>query len=152
MEEQLENLKSPHINVSQHQQAFRVTLLNTRKSAYAGILFLILPLLFLSGVIFKHYLQIDLGILTSVYVWIGEVDRKFGDNSVLNWIIRLLLLFGPVIAVGINLLSITHVRYEKATQEVVLSFKLKWLNIGIILISGLFFSIFFLYLVAENSG
>ncbi len=151
-EEIMENMEQPTIDVSTHQQEFRLTLLNTKKSAILGIVLLILPLLFLSGVILKHYLQIDFGILTSVYEWIGEIDHKYGNNSILNWTIRILLLFGPFVAIGINLISILHMHYEKATKEIVISLKLNWLNWTIITVCSTIFVIFFLYFVIENSG
>ena len=152
IEEIMRNIERPIIDVSTHQQEFRLTLLNTKKSAVLGIALLILPLLFLSGVILKHYLQIDFGILTSVYEWIGDMDHKYGNNSILNWIIRILLIFGPLVAIGINLISILHMRYEKATKEIVISLKLKWLNWTIITVCSTIFVIFFIYLVIENNG
>lgn len=152
IEEFMENIEQPAVDVSGHQREFRLTLFNTKKSAILGIALLILPLLFLSGVIFKHYLQIDLGILTSVYEWIGDIDRKYGDSSILNWIIRILLLFGPLIAIGINLISILHIRYEKTQKEIVMSLKIKWLNWIIITVCLTIFIIFFLYLILENTG
>ena len=150
-EKLLEDLQQPVVDVSTHQQEFRLTLLNTKKSAVFGVALLILPLLFLSGVILKHYLQIDFGIFTSVYVWIGQADQKFGDKSVINWIIRGLLLFGPLVAIGINLLSVIHIRYEKAQKEILMSIKLKWLNWLIIIFCSLIFFTFFLYLIIENA-
>ena len=152
IEELMENLEQPTVDVSSHQQEFRLTLFNTKKSAVLGIVLLILPLLFLSGVIFKHYLQIDLGLFTSVYEWIGDLDHKYGGGSVLNWIIRILLLLGPLVAIGINLLSILHIRYEKSKKEIVMSLKVKWLNWAIIGVCSTIFIIFFLYLVIENAG
>jgi len=146
----MENLEPPTIDVSQHQREFRMTLLNTKKSAIAGVILLILPFLFLSGVMLKHYLNIDLWLFTSVYQWIGDLDRQYGDNSIINWIIRILLLFGPLAAVVVNLLSVTHIRYEKLSKEIVMSFRLKWLNWLIVGICSLIFLIFFFYLILEN--
>ncbi len=150
-EELMENLQQPVVDVSAHRREFRLTLLNTKRSAVFGIALLILPLLFLSGVVLKHYLHIDFGIFTSVYVWIGQADKKFGDKSVINWIVRGLLLFGPLVAIGINLLSIIHIRYERAQKEILMSIKLKWLNWLIIIFCSLIFFIFFMYLIVENA-
>ncbi len=144
------NLTHSAIDVDQHRREFKLTLLNTRKSAILGALLLILPLLFLSGVILKHYLLIDFGILTSVYEWIGDLDQKYGDSLPLNWLIRILLLFGPLIAIGINFLSILHIRYEKVNREIVMSIKLKWLNWSIIIFCSIIFLVFFSYLILEN--
>ena len=150
IEEIMKNLSLPVIDVNQHQKEFRLTLLNTKKSAFLWVLLLILPFLFLSGVILKHYLKIDFGFLTSVYDWIGLIDHKYGDSSILNWIIRILLLFGPLVAVGVNLLSILHVRYEKKSREIFISVKVKWLNWLIISICAIIFLVFFSYLIFEN--
>ncbi|MEQ9287479.1 MAG: hypothetical protein RIG77_11250 [Cyclobacteriaceae bacterium] len=146
-----EKLKQPNIAVTAHQRQFRLVLLNTKKSAISGAVLLILPLLFLSGVVLKHYLQIDFGMFTSVYEWIGNLDQKYGDKSLLNWIIRILLIFGPLAAIGVNLLAIMHVRFEKDSNELILSFKLKWLNWLIITTCTMVFGIFFLYLITENA-
>lgn len=147
----MENLEQPIVDVSKHQREFRLTLLNTKKSAITGVVLLILPILFLSGVVLKHYLQIDFGFLTSVYEWIGMLDQKYGDSSFLNWTIRILLTIGPLVAIALNLLAVTHARLEKANRELVLSFKMKWLNWFIILICTTVFVIFFLYLLVENA-
>jgi hypothetical protein len=146
----MENVEQPSVDVSNHQREFRLTLLNTKKSAITGAILLVLPFLFLSGVVLKHYMQIDFGILTSVYEWIGMIDEKYGDNSILNWIIRISLTIGPLVAIALNLLAVTHARIEKANRELVLSFKMKWLNWLVILICSGVFAIFFLYLMIEN--
>ncbi len=146
----MRNINIPTIDVSHHQKEFRVTLLNSRKSAILGLFFLILPLLFLSGVILKHYMHIEFGLLTSVYHWIGTMDEKYGDASILNWIIRFLLLGGPLIAIGVNLIAVTYIRYEAPSKELLLSFKLKWLNWTIIAVCSVAFIIFFSYMIVEN--
>lgn len=151
MDDIIENLEQPTVDVSKHQREFRLTLLNTKKSAITGAIFLILPFLFLSGVVLKHYMQIDFGFLTSVYEWTGILDQKYGDNSILNWIIRILLTIGPLVAIVLNLLAVTHARLEKANRELIISFKMKWLNWLIILICTTVFAIFFLYLLIENA-
>lgn len=150
IEDILKNIEQPLVDVNKHHREFRLTLLNTKKSAITGVILLILPFLFLSGVVLKHYMQIDFGILTSVYEWIGMLDQKYGDNSILNWLIRIFLTIGPLVAIALNLLAVTHARIEKASRELVISFKMKWLNWLIIFICTTVFVIFFLYLVVEN--
>ena len=146
----MENLEQPTVEVGQHMKEFRLTLLNIKKPALVGVILLFLPGLFLSGVVLKHYLQIDFGIFTSVYEWINSMDQQYGDGSILNWVIRAALTLGPLIAIVINLLSILHFRIEKAQKEIILSFKLKWINWLVILVSAAIFMVFFLYLLVEN--
>jgi len=150
-EKKMENLNVPKLKVTEHQQAFRATLMNTKKSLFWGVIFLILPFLFLSGVLLKHYLEVDAWIFTGVYEWIGEQDRLYGDRSLVNWIIRLLLLFGPLVAIAFNLFAILHIQYDRTLKEIIIAVKLRWLNLAIVFLCSLIFGVFFLYLVIENS-
>ncbi|MCG9970951.1 hypothetical protein [Christiangramia crocea] len=110
-----------------------------------GVILLILPFLFLTGVIFKHYLQIDMWIFTSVYEWIVNSDQKYGDASIVNWTIRFFLLGGPFIAFLLNFLLIFQ---QKKTASFSLSYK--WINLLIILSGALLCIIFLSYLMMEN--
>ena len=148
----LEEMEQPNLDVHAHQKEFRLTLLNTKRSSLAGIILLILPFIFLSGVVFNHYLEIHIPIIGHIYEWITDMDRQFGDNSALNWIVRLSLLFGPLIAGAINLMAITHIRWEKVQKELIISFKMCWQNVLIIGICFFIFSIFFTYLTFANLG
>ena len=148
----LEEMEQPNLDVHAHQKEFRLTLLNTKRSSLAGIILLILPFIFLSGVIFNHYLEIHIPIIGHIYEWITDMDRQFGDNSALNWIVRLSLLFGPLIAGAINLMAITHIRWEKVQKELIISFKMRWQNVLIIGICFFIFTIFFTYLTFANLG
>ena len=145
-------MEQPNLDVHAHQKEFRLTLLNTKRSSIAGIILLILPFIFLSGVTFNHYLDIHIPVIGHIYEWITDMDRQFGDNSALNWIVRLSLLFGPLIAGAINLMAITHIRWEKVQKELIISFKMRWQNVLIIGICFFIFSIFFTYLTFANLG
>lgn len=130
---------------STYQIRWPFSIKRNRGAAIAGMLLLVLPVLFITGVIFKHYLQMDLGIFTSVYDWILAMDRKHGNNSILNWLIRFLLLGGPFIALLINFLAVFRRRSSA-------SFKLsyKWINLLVIISGALLCILFLSYLLAEN--
>ncbi len=147
-EESMQNLTSPDVNAESHMKLFKIYLLHTRKSAIAGFLLLLTPFLFLLGVIFSFYLEIKIPIINGVYHWIAEND----NTPVLNWIQRFLLLGGPLVAILINLLSILHFQWNSKLKEFIITIKVKWLNLTIILACGLIFFIFFTYLVVENLG
>lgn len=152
LENMMDKMNIPKVEIPEYQKEFRTRLLSTKKSAMIGVLLLITPFLFLVGVIFKHYLQIDLGILTALYEYIASLDAKYGDDSIINWVFRFLLLGGPLVAVLYNLFAIVHVRYEKNLKEVIIGIKIKWVNISIILICKIIFFIFVLYLIIENTS
>ncbi len=147
-EKKIEKIKIPNIEVPLHQKEFRTVLLNTKKTAWLGSILIVFPLLFLLGLFFKDHLNLDLKIITFIYDWISAQDRMYQNTSLLNWIIRLFFILGPILAIIINLLAITHLRYEKNMNEVVLSVKIRWFNLSIItLCFGIIF-VLFNYLVS----
>jgi len=148
LEDDMKNLSSPNVSAESHMKYFKIYLLNTKKSAYIGYILLLTPFLFLLGVIFSFYLEIKIPVVNGVYKWISEND----DTPVLNWVQRFLLLDGPLVAILINLLSILHFQWDSKLKEFIVTLKVKWLNLSIILVCGLIFLIFFTYLVVENMG
>ena len=148
----MEQLSPPTARVEEHAKEFRVTLLNTRKSTVAGLLLMLTPLLFLLGVTFKYYLNPNLfvtPVMTFFYDWMMRIDPD-SDSSIISWLFRILLVGGPLAAIGINLLAVTHIRLNRSPRELIVAFKLKWLNWLIIAICTLIFLIFFGYLLVEN--
>lgn len=145
-ENKMENLTSPSVQSETTKRVLKIALVNARKSANIGIVLLALPLLFFSVNVFKYQLGIDLGFIASFVSWIGSLDTI----PVLNWVVRFVLLGGPVVAILINLLAITHFYTDKESNEFVVTVKLKWLNISIILFCGLLLFLFISYLIVEN--
>lgn len=145
-ENKMENLTSPSVQSETTKRVLKIALVNARKSANIGIVLLALPLLFFSVNVFKYQLGIDLGFIASFVSWIGSLDTI----PVLNWVVRFVLLGGPVVAILINLLAITHFYTDKESNEFVVTVKLKWLNISIILFCGLLLFLFMSYLIVEN--
>ena len=70
----MENLNRPDFLSEIHKSQLKLTLLNTKKSAIFSIFLILTPFLFLLGVLFKHYLGINLGIFTAFYEWLIEID------------------------------------------------------------------------------
>lgn len=126
---------------------FRTYLLNTRRSAIVGLLLLVLPFLFLLSNIIEYVLKFNPGIIRKVV----DLFVYFDQYPALWFVGPLILLGGPLVAVLLNLLSILHIHYEKKSNEVILSIKLKWLNLIIIVVCVLIVGAFFLYLIVENT-
>ena len=149
--DKMENLSKPDIVSESFQKKLKITLLNTQKSAVFGVFLVIIPFLFAFGAIFKYQLGLDFKIFTWMFDTIAAIDPN-SDSSVLSWIIRSVLLGGPLLAVFINLLAILHFHYDKTAKEILITLKLKWQNITIILFCSSVFMIFFIYLLVENIG
>jgi len=150
LHEEFQNLQEMEIQSSATKEMIKVPLMNSRVSSRLSILLAIIPCLFVLGVIFAQYLQMDYIILTGFYHWVVDHDQKYGDESALNWILRFLILGGPAVIVFINLLAITHIFHNKKQKEIIFTFKLKWISITIVFLGMAFFLYFFGYLIVEN--
>lgn len=143
----MENLQSPDFVSEGHKRQLKLTLLNTQKSAAFGVLLVLTPFLFASGMILKYNLGIDFGLFTWFPSWLVSFEEK---SIILTFLLRFLLLGGPLIAVLLNLLAILHFQFDGAANEVLISIKLKWLNIAVVIFCSAVLMIFFLYLLVEN--
>ena len=143
----MQNIETPNVSSSAYGSAFKMRLLNTRKSGYLGIFLIILPIIFITGMIFKYNFGIELPVIYPLSSWIGEMDKVI----LLKYFIRFLLVGGPLMAFILNLLSILHLYYDKERKELIFSVKISWFNLIIITVGVLIQIVFFLYLVVENS-
>ena len=148
IEKELKELGNLNVSSEATAALIKIPVLKARTSSRIGILLIIFPLLFVFGAIMKHYLGIDSNITGFVYNWVTE-DLPDDDGNIISWIIRFLLLGGPLILIALNLLAILHVQYLKEKRELILTFQLKPWNIGLIVLGGLILGIFFLYAMVE---
>lgn len=130
-------------------ELIKIPVLKARTSSRIGLALIIFPFLFVLGAVMKHYLGFDSNITGFVYNWVTE-DLPDDDGNIVSWIIRFLLLGGPLIMVAINLLAILHVQYLKDKKELILTFQLKKWNLILILLGLGILLIFFLYALVEG--
>lgn len=145
-EKQLQNLKIPQTEPLSHQQFLKITLLNARKSSQIGLLFVLIPCLFLVGILIKYYLGVDFKLFSSL----EEVMVSFDRIPYLTWIFPFLLIGLPLISIIINSLSVTHFYWERVRKELVITIKFKLINIAIIVISAAIIAVFLLYAIVEH--
>lgn len=150
LEKDLDQLKHTHFESTGTTSLIKVPLLKTRVSSWVSWLFALVPALFLMGVGLNHYLGIAFTPLTGFYNWVNNMDQLYGDRSVINWIIRFLLLGGPLVIIFVNLLAILHVLYAREQKELIITLRMRARNILWIAISVLVFLLFAGYLVFEN--
>ena len=144
----MEKIPVPVVESAAQKRILKLTLLNARRSATAGLMLLVLPFLFVFANIFKYELGIELGAITTFVEWVGSHDQ----TPVLNWIVRFLLLGGPAIAILVNLMAITHIYHNREQKELVVTLKIRWVNLSILIVCFAVLAIFALYLLAENIG
>ncbi|TMI94487.1 MAG: hypothetical protein E6H06_09085 [Bacteroidetes bacterium] len=146
--QKMENLKKPDVNAEASRQQIKLVLLNSKKSAAWGTWFLIVPIFFFCCVAIKYLLHWNWSFAGNFLDWMADVDRSmsFPIVSILLFIVL------PAIGVVINLLAIVHFVYDKILNELILTIKIKWLNIVLAFISIGVIGIVLLYAISENSA
>lgn len=145
-EQQMEALQTPSTGDIRHHEHLKITLLNAKRSSQAGILFIIIPSLFLLGVFIKYTLGINLNFFNSIEDKMAAIDKV----SSLKWIAPLLLVGLPLISIVMNSLAIMHFYWDKQRKEFIITIKYKLLNVILLLLSIAIVGIFLLYAITEN--
>ena len=78
--------------------------------------------------------------------------QSWGVQEFLGWNINLLILFGPVIALIVNLLVIMRMHVDSSGQKIDLHISVikRWWNLAVVLLSGSVLFMLALYLFLEN--
>jgi hypothetical protein len=142
----LENMHKPEMVSETHQVQLKITLLNARKSANFGIILAIIPVFFLGCIFLKYMLHLSIPAFTSFESRMSEKDK----NPLFKILIPLLLIGAPLLGLAINLLAILYVEWRKNSRELLITLKIRWRNIIIIIICLLILACFLFYVVGEN--
>lgn len=144
----MEELKKPDVVADASRRQVKLTIMNAKKSAFWGIWFLIVPLLFFVSIAIKELLHLDWGLSTGLIEKMAELDR----NSATKWLTPVLFVLLPAACALANLLAIMHFSYDKLTRELLVAIKIKWLNIALAVISIAFVGMVLLYGIIETSA
>jgi hypothetical protein len=142
--DKLEALGKPYVSSDEHRYNLKLTLVNAQKSSRIGYLLVILPCLFLFGVVLKYALGFNWGIIQSV----ENMLSSFSRSSILRWLTPIILVAGPLVGIAINLLAILHFSLDRELQEVQITLRLRWANLIVIFICVIIVAIFGLYIVS----
>ncbi|MDQ3843865.1 MAG: hypothetical protein M3342_07600 [Bacteroidota bacterium] len=145
-EKKLQTMHKPDVHSPTHQVQLKITLMNAKRSARVGVVLVVIPCLFLTGILLTHYLHLHFTAFKNMEDWMARKD----NNAIIKAFIPLLLIGGPLVALAVNLLAILHFELKKEARELIVTIKIKWLNIIISLICLLILFCFFLYGVVEN--
>ena len=145
-ENKMENLQTPKPDFVKHQEMFKIGLMNAKKSSRIGIIFILLPALFIVLVYLKYQFLIRIDFFTTFENIVSNADHV----GYLKWIFPLVFIGFPVIAIFINLLAITHFYINKTNKELIISVQYRFKNLIIIFISSAIVLTFLIYVIAEN--
>jgi len=125
-----------------------VTTTHRSKGWNALALLLVLPTFFF---IIISALKYEFGVqepFDSVAPWLEQM----GIKESLGFNINLLILFGPLLALGICLFQVLHIGMNVSKEQFLfnVTVRKKWLPLFIIFLSGLVMAVLFIYAVGEN--
>jgi hypothetical protein len=144
---QMDNLKKPEVEVAASQRQIRLALLNIRKSAWWGIWILVIPIFFFCCVAIKYLFGWNWGVSNKFIEWMAKLDQQKGTG----WITPVLFVLLPGISAIVNLLAIMHFTYDKMVNELMITIKLRWLNIILAVISMAVVAFVLFYAITENA-
>ncbi len=110
---------------------FKIPLLSFKKSSRAGLWLLIVPLTFALTVFLKTVLGIKSGYLNYIQKFFSEID----NNKLLTYLIPLIFVGLPLLAMILNFLAICHFQRNKKMKELIITIKYRPLSIAIFLLS-----------------
>jgi len=144
---QMENLKKPEVRATASQKQIRLAILNSKKSASWGIWILAIPVFFFCCVAIKYLFGWNWGISDNFIEWTAKMDQQKGTA----WLTPVVFVLLPGIAAIINLLAIMHFAYDRIRNELMVTIRLRWLNIILagICIAVVAFVLF--YAITENA-
>ncbi len=87
-----------------------------------------------------------------LYDVIEPALQSMGLRESVGWNINLLILFGPVLALLLNVLSVIHIRFETTKEKIDcrVSINKSWKNLAVVFLSGIVLLFLFAYLFVEN--
>src|SRR5689334_19104814 len=104
----MEELKKHDVVADASRRQVKLTIMSAQKSAFWGIWFLVVPLVFFACIVIKELLHLDWGIAGGFLDKMAELDR----NGSTKWITPLLFVVLPVICALANLLAIMHFTFD----------------------------------------
>jgi magnesium-transporting ATPase (P-type) len=129
--EYLKTIPKPEPKESARQGILKMTLLTARRSSRIGLLLIAFPLiiiiLYISRILF-HF--------TPGYLQLLEKETLPISTLLRAVTVFVFLVCFPLLAVVLNLWSLSHFQFDRVRREFNISFKIRWWNILIILLGA----------------
>lgn len=131
VENMLSSMEIPEPENIMHPGDFKIPLLSFKRSSRAGLWLLILPLTFAVTV----FLKTELGIRSGYVNFVHKFFAAINNNNVLTYLIPLIFVGLPLLAMILNFLAICHFQQNRKMKELIITVKYRPLNIAIFLFS-----------------
>ncbi|HEY9122869.1 MAG TPA: hypothetical protein PK252_06995 [Bacteroidales bacterium] len=142
-EKQMENLETPKTEFVKHQEILKIGMVNAKKSARIGILFILAPIL----ILLLAFVKIKLLIGFDFFVKFEKMFTTTGENGLPGYLPFILFVVLPLIAFFINLLAVSHFYINKTTRELIITIKYRLRNVIVLIVSTIIIATFFVYFI-----
>ena len=145
-EHKLENMKKLNPSLPQHEKKVRFAYVNAKKSAWWGVVLIILPVLFVGYNVTKHVMGLS---------FLPDIDTFFPGQTgdvILNSFLPFVFLGGGLFAIILNLMAVLHIETENMNRSWNLTIsvrKEKW-NFIILAVAFVSLGILVLYVLIES--
>lgn len=147
-EDKMENLNTPNTDFVKHQDILKIGMMNARKSARIGIVFILIPMVLIVLAYLKIKLLIHWDFFTRLQLFVSNQNQ----SSVLSWISHLIYIGLPILAIIINMIAITHFYVDKQNKELIITIRYRLKNLIVLLISAVLLVIVFMCVLLLNKG
>lgn len=134
-EKKMENLDTPETGFVKHQEVLKIGLVNAKKSARVGILFVLIPIVIIVLGYIKISVLMHFDFFTNLFAFVNRQNQP----ETLTWIFHIIILLLPLVGIIINILAITHFYINKTTKELIITIKYRLKNLIVLIVSGLVF-------------
>jgi hypothetical protein len=143
-EDYLKSLEKPAPPIPAQKDVLKLTLMKARKSSSIGIALVGLPSILLLAAIIQNIFTINVGFTD----WLGKAlpSQSAQTKAVLFFV---LIVGFPIMAMALNMLSITYFKFDKIKKEFDITIKIRWWNIIITIIGALVASFYILHILAD---
>ncbi|MCW3109701.1 MAG: hypothetical protein JWQ09_4207 [Segetibacter sp.] len=135
------NIPEPE-NIMSHGD-LKIPLLSFKRSSRAGLWLLIVPVTFAITVLLKTEFGLTPGYLNFIHKFFAAIN----NNNVLTYLIPMIFIGLPLLAMILNFLAICHFQRNKKMKELIVTIKYRPLNIVIFLFS---FAILIFFLLPDK--
>jgi hypothetical protein len=149
---QMENLKVPDVNPSQHQDTVKMAIMNASRSAALGVWLIAVPCYFLLCVFMFYFFHARMGWFAAMFSLLSGLAKI----PFIDFLGPIVLFVLPIVCIIINVLSILHVQVKnidperRKVKELNITIKVKLWNIVLILISLAIVFVFISYVMTES--
>jgi hypothetical protein len=135
----------PQVKKIGHQEELKIPLLSYRKSSKAGLWLLVLPVIAMLTMVLKYDVGVASSLVDGLKQMFGAIDR----NPVFTYLIPMILLGLPLAVLVINFMAICHFARLRDQRELIITIKLRAMNLALVLVS---FAIVVYFLLPDRAS